>query len=376
VEQEIKRKLNLKILHLLPTSKLSGAEKVVLDIAKKQLQQGDKVTVICAGEPLASVYRVNNINVYVLNLMNFSIKTFRDLKDYIAKEDFDILHAHDLRASVYISILKKSTFKKKVSHIHLAYDWMKGFNKFKIIDRLIRNRFDFSIACSNNVFEYYLKNNPSGITKLRALPNAFDFQQLVKFSGPENRMTSLKDKVSENDFVIGYVGRLSKIKRVDNLIKAFAHLCKFYKITNAKLVIVGDGVCASELKDLVKQLAIEEKVIFTGHQPDPLDYLNYFDVAALFSENEGLPLSILEAMAMRKIVVTTQIAGLRELIRDEENGYFLKENYTIEEAAELLNKIRMNYKELDNIRANAYQTIKENFNMDNYIIKLNQIYLQ
>lgn len=366
----------MKILHLLPTSKLSGAEKVVLDIAKKQLQQGDKVTVICAGEPLASVYRMNNINVYVLSLMNFSIKTFRDLKGYIDKEDFDVLHAHDLRASLYVSLLKKSIHKKKVSHIHLAYDWLTGTNKFKIIDRLIRNRFDVSIACSNNVFDYYVENNPSGKTKLRALPNAFDFQQLKVFSGAENIVNPLKDQVSENDFVIGYVGRLSPVKRIDNLVKAFAHLCKFYKVTNAKLVIVGDGIGASELKDLVKQLVIEDKVIFTGHQPDPLQYLNYFDIATLFSENEGLPLSILEAMAMRKIVIVTAIAGLRELIRDEENGYFLKENYNIEEAAELLNKIRMNYKELDNIRANAYQTIEENFNMDNYIIKLNQIYRQ
>jgi glycosyltransferase involved in cell wall biosynthesis len=75
-------------------------------------------------------------------------------------------------------------------------------------------------------------------------------------------------------------------------------------------------------------------------------------------------------------VVTTQIAGLRELIRDEENGYFLKENYSIEGAAELLNKIMMNYEELDDIKANAYQTIEEHFNMDNYIIRLNQIYQQ
>jgi glycosyltransferase involved in cell wall biosynthesis len=366
----------VKILHLLPTAKLSGAEKVVLDIAKKQQQQGDRVVVICAGEPLASVYRLNKIEVFVLSLMNFSIKTFRNLKEYIDQEAFDVLHAHDLRASVYVSLLKKNINKKKVSHIHLAYDWLSGTNQFKIIDRLIRNRFDVSIACSHNVFDYYLEYNPSSKTKLRALPNAFDFQQLNTFSDPENIVNPLKDMVSEDDFVIGYVGRLSPVKRIDNLVKAFAHLCKFYNVTNAKLVIVGDGIAASDLKKLVKQLAIEEKVIFTGHQPEPLNYLYYFNVAALFSENEGLPLSILEAMAMRKIVVTTQIAGLRELIRDKENGYFLGENYTIEDAGSLLHDIMMNYENLNETREKAFQTIKEEYDMDNYIIKLNQIYQQ
>lgn len=366
----------MKILHLLPTSKLGGAEKVVLDISKKQQQQGDKVVVICAGEPLASVYRFNNIDVFVLNVMNFSIKNFRDLKDYIAKEAFDVLHAHDLRASIYISLIKRNAKRKKISHIHSSYGWLSGINVFRLIDRLIRNRFDATIVCSNYVYDLYAKNNSSSMPKLNALPNAFDFQQLAKFSDPKKVSNPLGTDLSKSGFVFGYVGRLSPIKRVDNLIKAFAHLCTFYQVSNVKLVIVGDGVCASELKDLVKQLFIEEKVIFTGHQTDPLQYLYYFDVVALFSEIEGLPLSILEAMAMRKIVLTTQIAGLRELIRDGENGYFLKEDYTIEEAAELLNKIKMNYKELDNIRANAYQTIEENFNMDNYIIKLNQIYLQ
>jgi glycosyltransferase involved in cell wall biosynthesis len=366
----------LKILHLLPTAKLGGAEKVVLDLSKKQQQQGDKVMIICAGEPLASLYRSHNIEVVVINLMSWSLKTFNTIQHYIGQEAFDVLHAHDLRASVYVALLKKSLKRKKVSHIHSSYQWLAGINIFKIIDRIIRNRFNVSIACSNNVYNYYLQYNPSGKATLRALPNAFDFDQLKTFEGKEKIPNPLSDQLSENDFVFGYIGSLYPIKRVDNLIRAFAHLCKFYKASNAKLVIVGDGECALDLKNLVKQLSIQEQVLFTGHQQAPLQYLYYFNVAALFSENEGLPLSILEAMAMRKIVVTTQIAGLRELIRDEENGYFLKENYSIEGAAELLNKIMMNYEELDDIKANAYQTIEEHFNMDNYIIRLNQIYQQ
>ena len=92
------------------------------------------------------------------------------------------------------------------------------------------------------------------------------------------------------------------------------------KVTNVKFLIVGDGELATELKELANDLQIQDKVIFLGWRDDmPVIYAD-LDLVALTSLNEGTPVSLIEAMASAKAVVTTAVGGVPDIVLDRQTG--------------------------------------------------------
>jgi glycosyltransferase involved in cell wall biosynthesis len=87
-----------------------------------------------------------------------------------------------------------------------------------------------------------------------------------------------------------------------------------------KVLLVGDGPSRTELQQMSRNLQMEASVIFTGHQPDTRPFLAGMDIFVLPSLNEGLPLSLLEAMAMGLPVIATRSGGISELLDDGRTG--------------------------------------------------------
>ena len=117
--------------------------------------------------------------------------------------------------------------------------------------------------------------------------------------------------------LIGTVGRLSQQKRHDLLIEAVALASR--QLPGLKLVIVGEG----ELETATRRLAEERipgQVNFTGYRPDAIELLPAFDVFAMSSDFEGLPFALLEAMAAGRPIVTTDVQGAGEAVRDGREG--------------------------------------------------------
>ena len=86
------------------------------------------------------------------------------------------------------------------------------------------------------------------------------------------------------------------------------------------LLIIGDGEIRSNLEKLVKQLDISDKVIFTGFQVNPVDYLQLMDIFLLPSLSEGTAMTLLEAMSLSKPCIVTDVGGNPEIIEDKVNG--------------------------------------------------------
>lgn len=125
--------------------------------------------------------------------------------------------------------------------------------------------------------------------------------------------------------VIGFVGRLTEIKDVPFLLRSFSLLkAKKAEPFKYKLVIVGDGHLRQELESLTSSLGIIDDVIFAGNRDDVAAIYKGFDIVALTSRNEGTPLSIIEAMASAKPVISTAVGGVVDLIsngNEKVNGY-------------------------------------------------------
>ena len=126
----------------------------------------------------------------------------------------------------------------------------------------------------------------------------------------------------EYDFII--LSRLAKVKRLDMLIDVFYNLnnngLKF------KAAIVGNGPCYNNLTQKVKQLKLSDVVFFKGFQNDPVKWFNKSKFYLMNSESEGLPTSLMQAMACELIAVSTSVGNITDLIEDQKNGFLLAHN--------------------------------------------------
>jgi glycosyltransferase involved in cell wall biosynthesis len=129
------------------------------------------------------------------------------------------------------------------------------------------------------------------------------------------------DKSAEADFVIGSAGRLTPRKGYASLLQAFARLLPDFP--RARLVLVGEGEQGPELRRLAQAAGMSDRIEFTGQVFNPLEYLARMDLFVLPSLSEGLPTTILEAMACGTPVVATDIPGTRELVTPGETGWLV-----------------------------------------------------
>ena len=144
--------------------------------------------------------------------------------------------------------------------------------------------------------------------KVVNFPNGVDMQ---KYSRPPKAVT-------DGPILVGTVAKLRPEKNIARLIRCFESASKDF---NAKLIIVGAGPDADALKSLVTQLNISSKVEFTGYENDPSTMVKTFDILAISSDTEQMPISVLEGMAAGCPIVGTDVGDIREMIAESNRSY-------------------------------------------------------
>jgi len=174
-----------------------------------------------------------------------------------------------------------------------------------------------------------------------------------------------------NSFILTFVGRLTYEKGIEELIKAFLELSKIYN--NIYLLIVGKSLIGDKkifpMSKLLQILEINENIIYLGYRENIPEILKITDIFLLPSHREGVPKSLLEAMAMENAIITTNISGIRQIIKDKENGLLIEPkdvNALIEAIKTLIEDSNLREK----IKRNARTTILNNY--DEKLIALKQ----
>lgn len=360
-------------MHIVATGRLSGAEKVVSDICTN-LNRDDFATVaVCAGDELKKYYEKKGIKAYIIDVNHLAPSQIKGLKEIIRKEKIDIVHGHDVKASIagYLAASKENV--PAVSHIHASYPWLDSFGILKIIDGYFRKKYNLTIACSNMAREYYLQYNKSvNKDKVVALNNSFNFNEFQDIKIMDKHELRRKLNIGDNAYIYGFLGRLLEGKGADLMIDSFNEIQKHRD--DVTLLIVGDGPERDKLENKVANYGISDKVKFAGFQKNPYDYMNLFDCFILPSVSEGLPIAVLESMAMKKAVISTPVAGLKDLLKDNYNGIVLKER-SKEALVEAMTRLYSNPALAAELSANAYDYLKKNYDINTYIQRLKKIYM-
>ena len=361
--------MSKKVMHIVSTGKLSGAEKVVSDICSNLTKNFNPI-IICSGEELKNYYENKGIESYIFNISKLNPIQIIKLRNFVKKNNIDIIHAHDIKPSIagYLCSMNIPV----ISHLHGTYPWLQRNGMMKKIDAFFRTKYRINLACSTEVKNYYLTFNKNiKNDKIIVLNNAFNFKEFKKIKITPKEVIKTHLLITKDEFIFGYVGRLIPLKGLDLLIDSFSEIIK--ENFNCKLVIVGDGNEKSILQNKVINLGLSEKIIFTGFKDNVYEYINIFDCFVLSSIREGLPMVILESIAMKKPIISTPVAGVKELINSDDYGIVLnkrtKENMIIAMKDILINTYKFQIK-----TETIYKKLKKDYDISNYIKKLETLY--
>lgn len=215
-----------------------------------------------------------------------------------------------------------------------------------------------------------LKIEPS---KLVIIPSGVDCTHFnPKLLAVEKKASKLKDEFNlDNEIIIGYVGRLFPAKGLTYLFSALKEIQD--KHSNIALLIVGDGAQRKDLEIMAKNLKI--KTIFAGWQHDIAPFYSLMDIFVLPSLFEGLPNVVLEAMAMKKAIIATNVGGNPELVENGRNG-FLVPPKNVESLADSIKTLIVNDDLRVKMGSESRDIVKEKFNWDVVIPKIEKVYTE
>jgi glycosyltransferase involved in cell wall biosynthesis len=171
-------------------------------------------------------------------------------------------------------------------------------------------------------------------------------------------------------FVVGTIGRLAQQKRHDVLIRAVASIAN----PRLHLVVVGSGELEEETR-LLAQDALGDRATMAGHRTDAISLLAGFDVFALSSDYEGLPFALLEAMAASRAIVTTDVQGSGEAVRDGREGLLVPRRDSGAMAAAIV-RLSENRELADRLAKAARERFQAHFTADRMVERTEALYFE
>lgn len=348
-----------KVLHLRASGQLLGAERVVLELSTYLPNFGYESLI---GIPVETSHpdpefltsaRESGYTAIKLPIDNaFDLSVTKKIREYIKDNNIDIIHSHGYREDLYAIMARSSA--KLVATNHL---WKRTNIKLKIyaaLDALLLKKFDSVIAVSKPVKQEMLT---AGIRneKISVISNGIDASKFSIEASKSTARTSLN--LPQDAKIIGSISSLSKEKGLNYLIDAAAQVIKAEP--QLHLFIVGDGEERANLQEQADSLGLTHHVTFAGRRKDIPQILAALDVFALPSLNEGLPMSLLEAMAAGKAVIASDVGDVSVVVR-EETGLLVKAT-NIDQLATSILSLLQDPSKAGTLSENAKNYITENY---------------
>ncbi|MBO3800152.1 MAG: GT4 family glycosyltransferase PelF [Candidatus Brockarchaeota archaeon] len=367
------KRFKLKILVLtdyFPPHVGGGVEKVVFEISRRLVRMGVDIIVATLNTAMAKgfeilegikVYRYKPISLTETTGVQLTVSLSLPLKivEICKLEKPDVIHANNRFFSTTIcgALLKKIVGKPLVTTLHLGpmllnrkfFDFL--INTYeKTVSRWIIQSSDKIIAVSNSVMKHALSLGAAS-SKIKVIPNGVDLDEFK----PRREFKKIGVKK------IIFIGRLFPNKGIQYLVKAAPIVLA--KHPHVEFVIVGRGPMEAELRNMVKRLNVEHAFKFLGIVPSIPEVMSQCDVFVRPSLTEGMPLTILEAMACGLPVIASKIPGSSEVVKDGETGV-LVETGNVEQLSNAIIKLLEDENYAERIRKRAYEFVKNHYSWD------------
>jgi glycosyltransferase involved in cell wall biosynthesis len=309
----------MRIVTVLTSLGMGGAEKLALAVAERMAKRGHDVALLALMPRLREQWPTT-LPVAYLDIRKNPASVaagFRRGRHFLREFRPDLLHSHSFHANMLARLLMIGAPRAVVvSNVHNVYEggWMRML-AYRLTDRWSVR----TVAISHAAAERFVRLKAIPKHKCSVRGHGIDTQV---FAPDAARRAATRDRMgcaatgTDSTFVWLCAGRIAPAKDYPNLLRAFAKVEQ--QRSDTRLWIAGGGSdgAREELESLANDLGIRGKVLFLGLQRDMPALLDAADAFVLASAWEGLPQVIAEAMAMKKPVVATDVGGVRELMGD------------------------------------------------------------
>ena len=255
-----------------------------------------------------------------------NIKAYKLLKRLVNEQNYDIIHCNTPVGGVVTRLAARKARRRGTRVFYTAH----GFHFYEgaplinwiiyyPIEKWLSHYTDKLITITKEDYVLASKNFSTNVCYIHGVGvNEEKYKPL-----PGYEITSIREgnRYKTDEILILCIGELNHNKNQKTVIRAFFHVRE--KISNANLLIAGNGPTEQQLKQLVYELNINDHVRFLGYRTDLDKYINISDIVVSASYREGLPLNIMEAMLCSKPVVASINRGHKELILDTSTGYLI-----------------------------------------------------
>ncbi len=332
----------MKICHILAGNEEGGLENHVVTLCNALVKDND-ISVI-AHEKYRDRFD-DKVHFYSLDLAKgrknplLLVRLWRTIRQI----DPDIIHAHANKAAAMVATLRRF-LPEKIKRIATLHSKKKNLSSFET--------FDHVIGVSHEVIKKIQNPNKSVVY------NGIEWHDQEKKRGYIATHFGMSEV-----FTLCSVGRLETVKNFSLLISSIHNL-------DVQLLLVGTGSCESKLKKLVKQLDIEDKVIFTGYREDAVEIIEDADLLIISSDKEGFPYVLVEALLAKTPVVSTDVSDVKTVL-PEFSVVPVGDQEKLEQA---ISYMQSHYETVLESYQNAFTFAKTHFTLDAMVAGTQKVY--
>ncbi len=307
----------MNVLQLISSSGFYGAEAMILNLSRTLRQKGHTVRVgvfVNRQNPNDEIAkRARELDFEVITLPcggRLDVSTVRCIRAYIERGGTDVVHSHGYKSNLYALAANCINKRILVSTCHNWTGQTPALRAYGMLDRFGLRFFDRIVCVSESVRS-----------------------RLIQSGVPDRKLDVILNGIAASDFanapcernldepLIGMVGRLVDAKGFQLVLRRAPAILK--QFPKARFALIGEGPQREEWTRLVKELGIESRVSFAGVQKEMAPIYGSFSMFVLPSFNEGMPMTILEAMATGVPVIATRVGSIPRMIHHEQTGLLI-----------------------------------------------------
>jgi len=335
----------IKILRVIARLNMGGPALHVAYLTSGLRDRGYDTTLVAGSlargeDSMAFVADARDVGVVQINELGREISPLRDLlatvklARLIRRERPDILHTHTAKAGTVGRVAAMLAGRKAppivvhTFHGHVLRGYFGPFRSrvFLLLERWLASRTTVLIAVSPQVRDDLVALGVAPPERFAVIRLGIELGERV--AGEQNgRVESRRYLgIESNRFAVGWIGRMTAVKRTDDVLVAFKRLRD--DGVDAVLCMVGDGPDRPELEQRAHELGIVRDTLFLGYQEEVAPFYAAFDALVLPSSNEGTPVSAIEALAAGRPVVATRVGGVPDVVVEGEDGFLVEPGAT------------------------------------------------
>ena len=306
---------------------MGGSERLVYHLASRVNRDRFNPSVAFIKNDILKEFIDLNIPLFeVSKTKRLDLSSMRQISRLIKDNDIHIVNAHHFMPMIYSFYgCKVSNDAKLVYTEHSAWEIEQPPLFWQVVGSYVLSQADGIVGVTQEVATQLRNMFRTSPVKTRAIVNGVD---LYGMSRGEDGISKADLNIRENDKVIGIIANFKPIKNHLFLLQAFRELLR--DCCGVKLLLIGQSVTGEslsterEIREFIHTNELDQNVILLGYRKDIPSLLRIMDVCCLTSSREGLPMSLLEAMADGLPLVGTDVEGIRDVIVNGENGLLVK----------------------------------------------------